>query len=249
LDELMNIRRAHIRIRPSIRIAPWALLASALALVALTASCGGSSSAAPTATSAATTTVSSTPGSAPTSEPTAQAMIDNALLDTPDLPSGWQQAFAGASSIDLTLNLCNQHIDDSGYVAHGQTALTDSQNALLERIAVYPAARAAEVVRTARAALGACSQWSANRNGQSLTFRSTALPFPTLGDETLAFTMSAFGPGNAAAGSQTYVVVRQGATIMTLSYLTTGTVDAAAVQNLVKGAFSKLQKAQSGPTS
>jgi len=234
------------RLRLSMRIAMPLLLP---ALVALAMACGGGSSTTPTATSAAAGLETSTTGSTPTPEPTAQALIDNALLDVPDMPAGWQSAFAAAGSLDLTLNLCNRHIDDGGYVAHGQTAVSAGQEALLEQIAVYPSGRAAAVLNNIRSAFGACSQWTATRGNQSLTFHAAQQAFPTLGDETLAFTMAASGPGNAAAGSQVYVVVRQGATVMTVSYLTAGAVDATGVQNLVRGAFDKLQKVQTAGTS
>lgn len=240
--ETMRLQPANTSHR-TVRIVSLLLIAVAVVIAAIATACGGSSST-PTATSEAAGLETSTPGSTPTPEPTAQAFINNALLDVPDMPSGWQNAFAAASSLNLTLNLCNKHIDVSGYLAFGQTALSSGQNALLEHIAVYPADRAATVMNNTRSAFSSCTQWTATRSGQTLTFHAAPLQFPTLGDETIAYTLSATGPGNAPAGSQVYVAVRQGATVMTMSYLTTGTIDPATTQNLVRNAYAKVEKAQ-----
>jgi hypothetical protein len=231
------------------------LLALITCLVVISAGCAGNRSPAsatfsvgtaandtptavnPTPSSPAPTAVNPTP-SFPTPTST-EAELDGALLTAADVP-GWSSNVIEEPLI--TDKFCNVDIEPAGAIARRRALIANraTGEGIFESISFYAPDAAAVAVAAARNAVSSCASWNKpTPTGSLAIYTPSTLEFTSLGDETVAAAVSIVAPARMN-GEDHVVVVRRGALVMVLSYLTPGSGDPARTANLVQPADQKL---------
>jgi hypothetical protein len=103
---------------------------------------------------------------------------------------------------DLGLSYCSSDPLDVPNLGSVETVFVLGQSTLLYQIlAAYPDNDAAQIIERLRRTVEACPVWTETApDGSQVTFRMAAVPFPSIGDEAVAFHILVEGENQAERG-------------------------------------------------
>jgi hypothetical protein len=200
----------------------------------------------PTASASATPTRTPTPAAPAAATGTAGAAargvdLTKALLTLDDLPPGWTTPSPSPDSSAF----CNQDITIRP-TARADADFERGQSFVFHGLGAYNRGEAAAAMDQERKTLANCTQWTeTDSDGTTTTYRVRPLSFPKLGDETLAFRLSAEAAG--AVAEVDGVFIRRGDVISRVGNGQVGVrvavVDSALTEQLARKANAKLAAA------
>jgi hypothetical protein len=231
-------------------------VAIAVVLCVVLAGCGGSSNSRAATVAPNTTPVSAsastavntapTPGTTAAVLPTRRAAfntaeLNGALLRVSDLPSGFTSAPPTPSTSSDT-QVCNQP-DPTVTLKPSAQAEADFKKSELGpfvfelMIAWSEPSTAKSFLDRVRAAAGSCTSYQTTDNGETDTSTVSPLPFPKLGDDTVAVRLSVSGASLPA--DVDVAAIRKGPVALLVVQLAVGAIDSAITEQAARAAMSR----------
>ena len=208
----------------------------------------------PANTSAASPQAASTgtAGATAAASPRAAVDVSRALLTLDDLPAGWTSVEAPPSDSDLDTGFCGAGSAPVTRLGRAAAEFEAAASGLIvtQIVAAYAPGDAKRVMDFLRDTLKGCTEWrETDAEGREFVYRFASLPFPRLGEQTLAVRMNVEAPGGSVQTD--LVIVQRGDAATLLANIASGprggaSVDSTLTERLARRADARLAAVVSG---